>query len=145
MCYRNISVPTEKGATMAKKVDIMDVRSAIKRGELKVSMVQGILLLEDIRSGERVTLGEEIVPCIQYLDADPAEVVADYLLDNGVTITLEAPGPADDNPNIMELCFRNGERNMKEKVITMLQDILDQEGGLCRIYLSEVIKAVEVL
>lgn len=50
---------------MAKKVDIMDVRSAIKRGELKVSMVQGILLLEDIRSGERVTLGEEIVPCIQ--------------------------------------------------------------------------------
>ena len=50
---------------MAKKVDIMDVRSAIKRGELKVSMVQGILLLEDIRSGERVTLGGEIVPCIQ--------------------------------------------------------------------------------
>lgn len=50
---------------MAKKVDIMDVRSAIKRGELKVSMVQGILLLEDILSGERVTLGGEIVPCIQ--------------------------------------------------------------------------------
>ena len=50
---------------MAKKVDIIDVRNAIRSGKLKVSMVQGILLLEDISSGERVTLSGAIVPCIQ--------------------------------------------------------------------------------
>lgn len=57
----------------------------------------------------------------------------------------EVPGPEIADPNIMELCFHNGERHMKEKVITMLQDILDQEDGLCLIDLSEVIKAVEDL
>ena len=56
------------------------------------------------------------VPIYPHLDADPAEVVADYLLDNGVTITPAVPGPSEDDHNIMELCFRNGERHMKEKV-----------------------------
>lgn len=34
----------------------------------------------------------------------------------GVTITAAVPGPSEDDHNIMELCFRNGERHMKEKV-----------------------------
>lgn len=63
------------------------------------------------------------VPIYPHLDADPAEVVADYLLDNGITITPAVPGPEIADPNIMELCFRNGERHMKEKVITKLKDI----------------------
>ena len=85
------------------------------------------------------------VPIYPHLDADPAEVVADYLLDNGVTITPAVPGPSTADPNIMELCFHNGEQHMKEKVITMLQDVLDQADGFCMIDVSGVIKAVEDL
>ena len=33
----------------------------------------------------------------------------------GVTITPAVPGPEIADPNIMELCFHNGERHMKEK------------------------------
>lgn len=80
------------------------------------------------------------VPIYPRLDADPAEVVADYLLDNGITITPAAPGPTDDNPNIMELCFRNGEQHMKEKIIAQLQSVA--ESMPC-ITLAQVIKMVE--
>jgi hypothetical protein len=47
---------------------------------------------------------------------NPFHVFADHLLANGVTITPAVPGPSEDDPNIMELCFHNGERHMKEKV-----------------------------
>ena len=32
------------------------------------------------------------------------------------------PGPSDADPNIMELCFRNGERHMKEKIARVMLD-----------------------
>lgn len=32
------------------------------------------------------------------------------------------PGPSDADPNIMELCFHNGERHMKERILTKLKD-----------------------
>ena len=82
------------------------------------------------------------VPIYPRLDADPAEVVADYLLDNGVTITPAAPGPTDDNPNIMELCFHNGEQHMKEKIIDQLQSVA---GSMPCITLAQAIKMVEDL
>ena len=82
------------------------------------------------------------VPIYPRLDADPAEVVADYLLDNGITITPAAPGPTDDNPNIMELCFHNGEQHMKEKIIDQLQSVA---GSLPCITLAQAIKMVEDL
>ena len=44
------------------------------------------------------------------------EDVIEYLIANGVTITPAVPGPDIADPNIMELCFHNGERHMKEKV-----------------------------
>lgn len=34
----------------------------------------------------------------------------------GVTITPAVPGPSEADHNIMEMCFRNGEAHMKEKV-----------------------------
>lgn len=34
-------------------------------------------------------------------------------------------GPSGDNQNIMELCFHNGEQNMKEKIIGRLRSIAD--------------------
>ena len=43
-------------------------------------------------------------------------VIVDYLIANGVTINPAVPGPSEADPNIMELCFKNGERHMKEKV-----------------------------
>ena len=63
------------------------------------------------------------IPDCCYATADD---VIEYLIANGVTITPAVPGPSGDDHNIMELCFRNGERHMKEKDITMLQDVLDQ-------------------
>ena len=82
------------------------------------------------------------VPIYPHLDADPAEVVADYLLDNGITITPAAQGPTDDNPNIMELCFHNGEQHMKEKIIDQLQSVA---GSMPCITLAQAIKMVEDL
>jgi hypothetical protein len=73
------------------------------------------------------------------------ECTADHLLANGVTFTPAVPGPSESDPNIMELCFHNGERHMKEKMITMLQDVLDQADGFCMIDVAGVIKAVEDL
>ena len=67
--------------------------------------------------------------------------IADHLLANGVTITPAVPGPSEDDHNIMEMCFHNGERYMKEKVgkeltrlaervpcITLAQAIAMMEG-----------------
>ena len=50
---------------------------------------------------------------------------ADYLIANGVTITPAVPGPDAADPNIMELCFHNGERHMKEKVGKELSKIAE--------------------
>ena len=36
------------------------------------------------------------------------------------------PGPSDADPNIMELCFHNGERHMKERILTKLKDFSDE-------------------
>lgn len=47
------------------------------------------------------------VPIHPHLDADPAEVVADYLLDNGVTFTPAVPGH-EDQYNISEMAYNNG-------------------------------------
>lgn len=32
------------------------------------------------------------------------------------------PGPSDADPNIMELCFHNGERHMKEKILNLIKE-----------------------
>lgn len=49
--------------------------------------------------------------------------IADHLIENGLTFGACVPGPREDNPNIMELCFHNGERNMKEKVMKFLEEL----------------------
>ena len=48
----------------------------------------------------------------------------------------------DDNPNIMELCFHNGEQHMKEKIIDQLQSVA---GSMPCITLAQAIKMVEDL
>lgn len=35
------------------------------------------------------------------------------------------PGPSEADPNIMELCFHNGERHMKEKMLAKLAQLLE--------------------
>jgi hypothetical protein len=51
--------------------------------------------------------------------------IADDLLANGVTFASAVPGPSDADPNIMELCFHNGERHMKEKMLAKLAQLLE--------------------
>ena len=50
---------------MPKKIDIIDVRTAVRNGELKVFILNGYLSLEDTKSGERVVLKEAVVPCME--------------------------------------------------------------------------------
>lgn len=45
-----------------------------------------------------------------------ALLLADFLVEYGLFTVPATPGPAADNPNMMELCFHNGERHMKEKI-----------------------------
>lgn len=70
------------------------------------------------------------------------EECADHLIANGVTITPAAPGPSESDPNIMELCFHNGEQHMKEKMISQLRSVA---GSMPCIALAQVIKIVEDL
>ena len=46
----------------------------------------------------------------------------------------------DDNPNIMELAFHNGEAHMKEKIISQFQSLA---GTMPCITLAQAIKMVE--
>lgn len=48
----------------------------------------------------------------------------------------------DETPNIMELCFHNGEQHMKEKIIAQLQSVA---ASMPCITLAQAIKMVEDL
>ena len=48
----------------------------------------------------------------------------------------------DDNHNIMELCFHNGEQQMKEKMISQLRSVA---GSMTCITLAQAIKIAEDL
>ena len=74
--------------------------------------------------------------------AQQIEVETDFLIANGVTITPAVPGPSESDPNIMELCFHNGEQRMKEKMISQLRSVA---GSMTCITLSQAIKMVEEL
>jgi hypothetical protein len=51
----------------------------------------------------------------------------------------------DTDANIMELCFKNGERHMKEKIINMLMEHKTKVGLACHAHVVEIIKMVEAL
>lgn len=55
------------------------------------------------------------------------------------------PGPKETDMNIMEMCFRNGEKNMKEKVVSMLMDHKTWSDGVCHHHIAEIIRKVECL
>ena len=42
------------------------------------------------------------------------------------------PSPKDDNPNIQELCFHNGEQHMKEKVLNLIKEIERKFGAAAK-------------
>ena len=70
-----------------------------------------------------------------------------WKLKNGL-LMLKKGGSAmitDDNPNIMELCFHNGEQHMKEKIIEMLMDQKTKVKGVCHAHVVEIIRMVEGL
>ena len=77
-------------------------------------------------------------PCV----ASCLECMADHLIANGVTITPAIPGPSESDPNIMELCFRNGENHMRDKIKHNLQ--LISKDMPC-VPISLVIKILEDL
>ena len=70
------------------------------------------------------------------------EKIANNLLANGVTFTPAIPGPTTEDPNIMELCFRNGENHMREKIKTSL---LKLSADMPCVTISQVIKILEDL
>ena len=71
-----------------------------------------------------------------------SSMTADHLLANGVTFTPAIPGPSDTDPNIMELCFRNGENHMRDKIKTSLMKL---SADMPCVTISQVIKILEDL
>ena len=51
----------------------------------------------------------------------------------------------DNDVNIQEVCFRNGEEHMREKVIAMLMDHKTWSDGVCHAHIAEIIRKVERL
>lgn len=51
----------------------------------------------------------------------------------------------DTDVNIQEACFHNGERHMKEKIISMLMEHKTKVGLVCHAHVVEIIKMVEAL
>lgn len=59
------------------------------------------------------------------------------------------PGPMESDYNIAELCFRNGEANMKEKVIALLMEHSrigpEPEYRICHRHIDGIIRQIEKL
>ena len=70
--------------------------------------------------------------CIECLYADAplpqceAFLLSDFLVSSGLFTSPAIPGPSESDPNIMELCFHNGERHMKEKICMELTKIAEK-------------------
>lgn len=56
--------------------------------------------------------------------------------------TPAVPGPSESDPNIMELCFHNGENHMRDKIKSSL---LKLSGDMTCVTISQVIKILEDL
>lgn len=82
------------------------------------------------------------------LEFEDANVLANYLVRNGVTITPAIPGPVVGH-DITELCFRNGKeegrKELKEEVLAHLLDQKTKVKGLCHAHVVELMKFVEGL
>ena len=78
-------------------------------------------LTELLKNLPQVNQAEAAVHGLDYVFA----CAADYLIANGVTFAPAVPGPDAADPNIMELCFHNGEQHMKEKVCRELTRIAE--------------------
>ena len=94
---------TEKGKTMTDREKLIELLKAADRYEFEETRNSGVY------------------------DREAAwGYIADYLISNGVTLTPAIPGPSESDPNIMELCFHNGERHEKEKICMELTKIAEK-------------------
>lgn len=86
--------------------------------------------------------------CIECLYADAplsqceAFLLYDFLVASGLFTVPAAPGPSEADPNIMELCFRNGENHMRDKI---KNSILKLSADMPCVTISQVIKIMEDL
>lgn len=71
-----------------------------------------------------------------------AFLLADFLVEYGLFTVPAVPGPVADDHNIMELCFRNGENHMRDKIKTSLLKLSDD---MPCVTISQVIKIMEDL
>ena len=70
--------------------------------------------------------------------------IADHLIANGVTITPAVPG-ARIGHDMTEVCYRNGEEAMREKVINYLRDQKGVTMGVIRSTIGDIIEKVRKL
>ena len=70
-----------------------------------------------------------------------SEHLADYLVENGVSIRPVVPGPVLDN-DMAERCYRNGRESMREQVTEYLQDQKGKAMGVIRSTLGDIIEKV---
>lgn len=98
---------------------------------------------------DKEKLTELLLPMVESeLAGDCSSLVrgwADHLLANGVIFAPAIPGPSDADPNIMELCFHNGERHMKEKILKLLSGYSRASGRTFGPVYEHIISEVEKL
>ena len=70
-----------------------------------------------------------------------SEHLADYLVENGVTIVPAAPG-RDMGHDMAERCYRNGREAMREQVTEYLLDQKGKAMGVIRSTLGDIIEKV---
>lgn len=86
--------------------------------------------------------------CVDCLYADTplpqceALLLADFLMNSDMFTKPTTPGPSEADPNMMELCFKNGEQHMRDKIRTSLKNI---SADIPCIPISQVIKIMEDL
>lgn len=66
-----------------------------------------------------------------------------------IPMTPAVPGPKGNDHNMAELCFRNGEANMKEKVIALMMEHSqigpEPEYAYCHRHIEGIIRQIEKL
>lgn len=75
--------------------------------------------------------------------SDHEKEILSLYIDQCMAVPI-VPGRKFDH-DMSETCFRNGESNMKSKIIGKLMEYKTQANGLCHEHIVEIIRMVEEL
>ena len=72
-----------------------------------------------------------------------AILLADYLVASDIFKTPAVPGPSENDHNVMELCFRNGEQHMKGKMIAKAAEVFMSQDAAKAMAIVRILEEVK--